>query len=280
MQNKSNLTPKQQLIAQRRVARRLALTACYQWQMTGDSFQDIYTYYQEDKDQKKELQKADIEFFKLLTTGTMEQCTTLEGEYRDFSEAPIDQLEPIVRCVLLLSAVELKSSFEAPYKVVINEWINLSKKYGGEQSHVYVNGMLKHIVSLYRAMEVSADSASADKLDLDAADKPSAESRDEAKGSKHSVIIKDARDVAKKSAARRKVPQKRMGASGKTFDPKSTPGVTKGDNASAPILRLKDIKAKSAVTDKAGASEATPANPAALDIAKDNLIQSEDGTKK
>ncbi len=150
-------SPEQTLIAQRRVARRLALTACYQWQMTNDQFQDIYTYYQEDSEQKKELAKSDINFFKAAVSSVLKEHKELETIYAQYSELDLDNLEPIIRSALLLSAWELRTHPEVPYKVVINEWVNLSKKFGGEQSHVYVNGMMKHLVDQLRPLEVADD---------------------------------------------------------------------------------------------------------------------------
>ena len=58
---------------------------------------------------------------------------------------------------LLLAAFELKHAMEIPYKIIINEWVNLSKKYGGEQSFRYINGMLTRMLEIYRPLEAKED---------------------------------------------------------------------------------------------------------------------------
>jgi len=144
----------QELIAKRRVARKLSLMAAYQWLMTDDSFQAIYTYFQEDKDQSADLRKADVEYFKSLTRCAMKNKEALDGLITLHTDRPLDQAGPVEHAVLLLSACELQNHMDVPHKVVVNEWINLTKKFGSEQSFKFINGVLSKLVTEIRSHEL------------------------------------------------------------------------------------------------------------------------------
>ena len=139
------LDKKKQYISERRVARKLALIAIYQWQMTGNSYQDIYLGFQEDKDLSKDMVKADMAFFQALTKCAMEKTEKVDAELAPFLDRKPEHLDQIERAVLRLATCELMNQPEVPYKVIVNESVNLTKKFGADQAHKFINGVLDKV---------------------------------------------------------------------------------------------------------------------------------------
>jgi len=144
---------KQNYIAARRVARKLALIAIYQWQMTQHSFEEIYLGLQEDKDLSKDLRKADLAFFQTLTRCATEKTEDVDAQIKPFLDRNPEHLDQIERAVLRLATCELIHHPEVPYKVVVNEAVNLSKKFGADQGHKFINGVLDKIGAKLRSTE-------------------------------------------------------------------------------------------------------------------------------
>jgi N utilization substance protein B len=144
---------KNQYISERRVARKLALIAIYQWQMTQNSYEDIYLGLQEDKDLSKDMQKADIAFFQDLVKFTINNTETLDTELNSFLDRKADHLDQIERAVLRMATCELINHAEVPYKVIVNESVNLTKKFGADQAHKFVNGVLDKVANKLRNEE-------------------------------------------------------------------------------------------------------------------------------
>ena len=88
-------TPQQTYVAQRQVARKLALMAMYQWHLNEELFADVYSYYQMDEDMAADLRKADVEYFKKLTETAMDQADTLNALFEEHLDRPLDQIGPI-----------------------------------------------------------------------------------------------------------------------------------------------------------------------------------------
>lgn len=151
------LTETQQLIARRRVARRLAMQGAYQWVITGNSFQDIYLYFQEEQELAVEFRKSDIAFFHRLLRCAIEGGDELEARIAPYLDRKLVQVDPIEHAVLRVATCELLNHIETPYKVVVNEYVNLAKKYGAEQAHKFVNGVLDKIANDIRTVEVAAN---------------------------------------------------------------------------------------------------------------------------
>ena len=139
------LDKKKQYISERRVARKLALIAIYQWQMTGNSYQAIYLGLQEDKDLSKDMKKSDMAFFQRLTKCAMEKTEKIDAELEPFLDRKPEHLDQIERAVLRLATCELMNQTEVPYKVIVNESVNLTKKFGADQAHKFVNGVLDKV---------------------------------------------------------------------------------------------------------------------------------------
>lgn len=144
---------KQQYISERRVARKLALIAIYQWQMTDNTYEEIYAGLQEDKDLSTDMPKADMAFFQALVKYAMEKTTEIDEVLNPFLDREAKHLDQIERAVLRLSTCELMNHPEVPYKVIVNEAVNLTKKFGADQAHKFVNGVLDKVGTALRAGE-------------------------------------------------------------------------------------------------------------------------------
>ncbi|WP_435627362.1 transcription antitermination factor NusB [Candidatus Ferrigenium straubiae] len=133
-------------------ARELALQGVYQWRVTaGDKAQIEKQILAE-----KNLGRFDKELFSRLLCGTLDQHAGLEALLAPHLDRPLAELSPVEFSVLLLGAFELSQHLEVPYKVVINEAVELAKTFGGTDGHKYVNGVLDKLAPQVRAVEVSA----------------------------------------------------------------------------------------------------------------------------
>ncbi len=101
--------------------------------------------------------KADVEYFRTLLNGAIENAAALEARIAPHLDRKIDNLSPIERSILLLGGYELTRELEVPYRVVINEAVELAKTYGGTDGHKFVNGVLDKLAAEVRRLEVSAD---------------------------------------------------------------------------------------------------------------------------
>jgi N utilization substance protein B len=122
----------------RRRSRELALQALYAWQISGEGAAGLQTQAA----QSKEYAKADSKYFAQLLEGTIGNAPALEGVIAPVLDRKPEELSPVERGILLLAVYELKNATDVPYRVVINEAIELAKEYGGTDGHKYVNGVL------------------------------------------------------------------------------------------------------------------------------------------
>ena len=157
MARKSPPSEAQQHIAHRRVARRLALIGVYQWLITGNSFQDIYADFQQDKELAKDFRKSDAAFFHQLLRYSIENGPAIAAKLSPHLDRKLEQVDPIENAALRIATCEMLNHIETPYKVVVNEAVNLTKKFGGEQAHKFVNGVLDKVAAETRQIEVAAD---------------------------------------------------------------------------------------------------------------------------
>jgi N utilization substance protein B len=135
----------------RRRAREYALQGLYQWQLAGQSTGEIRRQLAEDQ----HFTKADAEFFAQLLNGTIAEAEALKSAIAPVLDRRVDALSPVERGILLLAAWELKHSPETPFRVVINEAVELAKAFGGTDGHKYVNGVLDKIVRVLRPDELA-----------------------------------------------------------------------------------------------------------------------------
>jgi len=144
---------KNQYISERRVARKLAVIAIYQWQMTQNSYEDIYVGLQEDRDLSKDMKKADMAYFQTLCKCAIENTQAIDDELNPFLDRDAEHLDQIERAILRMATCELLHQAEVPYKVSVNESVNLTKKFGADQAHKFVNGVLDKLGAKLRPEE-------------------------------------------------------------------------------------------------------------------------------
>ena len=136
----------------RSLSRRLALQALYQWQMTGQSFPELRNQYTSDEGYAE----VDPEFFQQLLQGVVEDSAALDAMIAEWLDRPVAQLDPVEHAVLLIGVEELRAHVEVPYKVVLNECVELTKKFGATDGHKFINAVLDRAARQLRAAEQQA----------------------------------------------------------------------------------------------------------------------------
>ncbi len=137
-------------IATRRAARSLAMQALYQWHMAGQSLNEIEAQFRVDND----FNHVDGAYFHELLTGVARHKPEIDGAIKPHLDRPLDELDPVELAVLRLSTYEMMQRIDVPYRVVINEGIELAKVYGATDGHKFVNGVLDKLAPDLRGAEV------------------------------------------------------------------------------------------------------------------------------
>ncbi|MFN3919390.1 MAG: transcription antitermination factor NusB [Methylohalobius sp.] len=138
--------------ATRSGARRCALQALYQWQVTGFSPTEIERQFLEEHD----VGDAQLDYFSELLHGVVEHRVAIDEALSRFADRPVEEIDPIERAILRLGAYELIYRKEVPYRAVLNEAINLAKSFGAtHKSYKYVNGVLDKLAHQVRADETA-----------------------------------------------------------------------------------------------------------------------------
>ncbi len=133
-------------------ARELVLQGIYQWRLSGASLAQIEQRMQDEKN----LGRYDTELFSGLLRGVLAQPELLEAALAPHLDRPSHELSPVEFSILLLGAYELMSQPATPYRVIINEAVELAKTYGGADGHKFVNGVLDKLAAEARPLEVRA----------------------------------------------------------------------------------------------------------------------------
>lgn len=136
-------------------ARKCAVQALYQWQMSGESLIRIETYFLEEQ----HLKGAQKSYFSELFHGVPKQLSSIDAALGLFVDRPVEKIDPVERAILRVGAYELMYKLETPYRVIINEGVNLAKEFGAEGSHKYVNGILDKVSQQQRSLEIAAKQA-------------------------------------------------------------------------------------------------------------------------
>ena len=137
--------------AARSRSRRRALQAIYAWQMADAPVERVLDQFRHEQD----MEVADLEYFEALVRGVVANCADLDGALAKFVDREIAQVDPIERAVLRIAAFELRHRPDVPYRVVINEAIETTKRFGAEHGHTYVNGVLDRAAAEWRAAEIA-----------------------------------------------------------------------------------------------------------------------------
>ncbi|MBT4836186.1 MAG: transcription antitermination factor NusB [Methylococcales bacterium] len=130
-------------------ARRTALQALYQWLMTDAGISDIENQFKDSQD----LSRVDIDYFHELISQATAQFEPLKEMLSDDVDRPFDEITPVEKAILLIGSYELVNKIEMPGRVVINESVNAAKKFGADQSHRMINGVLDRIAKRVRPNE-------------------------------------------------------------------------------------------------------------------------------
>jgi N utilization substance protein B len=134
-------------------ARELAMQGVYQWRITAGDEAQIQKQIQAEKN----IGRYDKEMFVKLLRGALAQHAKIEALIQPHLDRSLDELSPVEYAVLLLGALELSQHLEVPYKVVINEAVELAKTFGGADGHKFVNGVLDKLAPQLRATEFAAN---------------------------------------------------------------------------------------------------------------------------
>jgi transcription antitermination protein NusB len=130
-------------------ARRCAMQALYQWQLTEQSFSEILAQFLE----RDEYKTADSAYFHELLSGSIEHHQVLSSKLSEFADRPWIQMDPIERAVLLLGMYELMHRLDVPYRVVVNEAVELTKQFGATDGYKYINALLDRAARDIRSNE-------------------------------------------------------------------------------------------------------------------------------
>lgn len=136
----------------RRLARELAMQGLYEWRMSGNDLAAIEAHASQESEDYK---RADKPLLAVLLHGAVADAPALEAEFTPYLDRPLAEISPIEYAIMLLATYELKHRIETPYRVVINEGIELTKSFGGTDAHRFVNGVLDKLAPKLRAAEAA-----------------------------------------------------------------------------------------------------------------------------
>ena len=138
--------------AARSRSRRRALQALYAWQMANSPINQVIEQFRNEQD----MEIADLEYFEALVRGVVAHAGELDAVLVKFLDRTMEQVDPIERAVLRIAGFELAHRLDVPYRVVINEAIETTKRFGAEHGHTYVNGVLDRAAAEWRGAEMHA----------------------------------------------------------------------------------------------------------------------------
>lgn len=125
------------------------MQALYQWDLSGSNLSEIEVQFLQDED----FSKADKDYFHELLHEIPARLDEVEQAFTSYLDRPLGEIDPVERAVLRMASYELLARIDVPYKVIINESVNLTKKFGAEQAYKYINGVLDQTARRLRAVE-------------------------------------------------------------------------------------------------------------------------------
>ena len=126
--------------------RHAALQALYQWQLTGHTADELHSQFNENPPPEG----FDPVFFDALVSGVITDFEVLDTEIAAFTDRPVASLDLVERAILRMAAHELRSMVEIPWRTVVDEAVELARRFGADQSHKYVNGVLDRVARRLR----------------------------------------------------------------------------------------------------------------------------------
>lgn len=136
----------------RRRARRALVQALYQWELSANSVSSVIADFQTGD----ALKKADDEFFIEVLRKSTAMTPVLDALYGPLLDREVEKLDPVERAILRLAAFEFSERIDVPYRAVIDEYVELAKVFGAQDSHKYINGVLDNVASSVRTVEVES----------------------------------------------------------------------------------------------------------------------------
>ncbi len=133
-------------------SRRRALQAVYAMQLSGADAKSAIAQFAHE--QAHEV--ADLEYFEELVRGVEKHRGELDAALQPFLDRGVEEVDPIERAMLRISAYELQHRLDVPYRVILDEAVKAVKRFGSEHGHTYVNGVLDHAAAQWRSLEVGA----------------------------------------------------------------------------------------------------------------------------
>lgn len=139
--------------AARGKARHYAMQAIYQWQMTGNPLNVIEAEFHADNN----MTKVDVEYFSQNFHGVAAKIGELDKIFTPYlTGMSFDEIDPVTLALLRQACFEMVERIDVPYKVIINETVNLAKKFSAQDSHKFINGVLDKVAGEVRKIEVDA----------------------------------------------------------------------------------------------------------------------------
>ena len=138
--------------AARSRARRRALQAIYAWQISGNRIEGVIEQFRHEQD----MQIADLPYFEELVRGVARSHAELDALLAPLLDRTVERVDPIERAAQRIAAFELRERLDVPWRVVINEAVEATKRFGAEHGHTYVNGVLDRLAASLRDAEYGA----------------------------------------------------------------------------------------------------------------------------
>ncbi|MDA7795238.1 transcription antitermination factor NusB [Porticoccaceae bacterium] len=133
-------------------ARKLLVQALYSWDLGGTDLETIEINFHSEND----MSKVDTELFKTILFGAPQNLEQIDGAFQKYLDREQEKLDPVSRAILRLTTYELMFSIEVPYRVAINEGVNLAKTFGPTDAFKFINGVLDRVAADTRAVEIAA----------------------------------------------------------------------------------------------------------------------------
>ena len=134
-------------------ARKKAMQALYQWSMSDNDLNDIEVQFHDEQD----MSKVDQDYFHTLLHEIPAHVEELDGAFTPLMDLKGKEIDPVEQAILRLSTYEMTSRLDVPYRVVINEAIQLARTFGADQSHKFINGVLDKLARQHRQLELQAE---------------------------------------------------------------------------------------------------------------------------
>ena len=134
-------------------ARKLLVQALYSWELGGIDLQTIEVNFHTEND----MSKVDSDLFKTVLFDVPKNLEKIDEAYESYLDREQDQLDPVSRAILRIATYELLFSIEVPYKVAINEGVNLAKTFAPTDAYKFINGVLDRVAAQSRTLEIAAN---------------------------------------------------------------------------------------------------------------------------